>query len=209
MVCLRTKGMLESTAAKFRVEAVDQVVNQTNEFVGGNVSHNTDLSIEVNRRIRNAWRSLRKYTVELYDRPSATPRARNTDAILLRPEVLETKMLYGCVTWSPRACHYDTLRRAHHSLLTRCIGWRKNNRTDHPIFCLDTLMETGSESIETTMRMRRILCAGFVARMEDTRLPKCVMLGELAGSAGYVGRRRKGLMGCLLDDRSPGREEMT
>ena len=28
---------------------------------------------------------------------------------LLRAEVLET-MLCGCVTWSPRACHYDTLR---------------------------------------------------------------------------------------------------
>ena len=26
-----------------------------------------------------------------------------------RAEVLET-MLYGCVTWSPHACHYDTLR---------------------------------------------------------------------------------------------------
>ena len=31
------------------------------------------------------------------------------------------------------ACHYDTLRRAHHRFLTRCIGWRKHNRADHPI----------------------------------------------------------------------------
>ena len=29
------------------------------------------------------------------------------------------------------------------------------------------------------MRRRWILFAGFVARMEDTRLPKCVMFGEL------------------------------
>ena len=48
-------------------------------------------------------------------------------------------MLYGCVTWIPRACHYDTLRRFHHSFLTRCISWRENNRTEHP--------KTGSESI--------------------------------------------------------------
>ena len=48
--------------------------SQTNEFVhlGGNVNHNADLSIEVNRRIiRNPWCSFRKYTLELYDRPSA------------------------------------------------------------------------------------------------------------------------------------------
>ena len=117
----------------------------------------------------------------------------------LRAEVLET-MLYGCVTWSPRACHYDTLRRAHHRLLTRCIGWRKHNRAGHPIFYLDTLIKTGSESIEATLRRRRILFAGFVARMEDTRLPKCVMFGEIVGGAGCVGGQEKEWMECFLDD---------
>ena len=36
--------------------------------------------------------------------------------------------------------------------------------------------------------------AGFVARMEDTRLPKCVMFGEIIGGQG------KEWMGCFLDD---------
>ena len=78
--CLRAKRMPESTAI-FSVEAAGQVYNQTNEFVclGGNANHNADLSIEVDRRIRNAWCSFRKYTLELY------------------AEVLET-MLYDCVT---------------------------------------------------------------------------------------------------------------
>ena len=133
--CLRAKGMPESTAT-FSVEAAGQVYNQTNEFVylGGNVSHNADLSIKVDRRIRNAWCSFQKHTLELYDRPSAPLELKIR---MLRAEVLET-LLYGCVTWSPRACHYDTQRRAHHRFLTRCIGWRKHNRTDHPISYLDT-----------------------------------------------------------------------
>ena len=118
---------------------------------------------------------------------------------MLKAEVLET-MLYGCGMWSPRAYHSDTLRRAPHSVLTRCIGWRKHNSTDHPISYLDTLMKTGSESIEAILRKRRILFAGFVARMEDTRLPKCVMFGELMGGAGFAGRQEKEWMGCLLDD---------
>ena len=120
IMCLRAKGMPESTAT-FSVEAAGQVCNQTNEFIylGGNVNHNADLSIEVDRRVRNAWCSFRKYTLELYDRPSATLELKIR---MLRAEVLET-MLYGCVTWSPRACHYDTLRRPHHRFLTRCIGW--------------------------------------------------------------------------------------
>ena len=64
--------MPESTAT-FSVEAAGQGYSQMNEFVylGGNVNDNSDLSIEVNRRIRNAWCSFRKKTLELYDRPSA------------------------------------------------------------------------------------------------------------------------------------------
>ena len=197
VVCLRAKGMPESTAT-FSVEAAGQVYNQTNEFVylGGNVNHNAELSIEVDRHIRNAWRSFRKYTLELYDRPSAPLELKIR---MLRAEVLET-MLYGCVTWSPRARHYDTLRQAHHGFLTRCIGWRKHNRADHPITYLGTLIKTGSESIEATLRRRRILFAGFVACMEDTRLPKCVIFGEMVGGAGCVGGQEKEWMGCFLDD---------
>ena len=170
---LRAKGMPESTAI-FSVEAAGQVYNQTNEFVylGGNVNRNADLSIEVDRCIRNACAPL-----ELRTR-------------MLRAEILET-MLYGCVTWSPRGCHYYTLRRVYHAFLTRCIGWRKQNRADHPISYLDTLIKTESESIEATLHRRRILFAGLVARMEDTRLPKCVMLGELVGARAMWGARKK------------------
>ena len=117
-----------------------------------------------------------------------------------RDEVLEI-MLYGCVTWSPRVCYYDTLRRAHHGFLTRCIGWRKHNSADHPISYLDTVViKTGSKRIETTLRIRRISSAGFVARMEDTRLPKCLMFGELVRGAGCVEVQEKCWIGYFLDD---------
>ena len=108
IMCLRAKRMPEPTVT-FSVEAAGQVYNQTNEFVylGGNVIHNADLSVEVDRRIRNAWCSFRKYTLELYDRSSAPLELKIR---MLRAEVLET-MLYSCVTWSPRACHYDTTTR--------------------------------------------------------------------------------------------------
>ena len=36
--------------------------------------------------------------------------------------------------------------------------------------------------------------------MEDTRLPKCVMFGELVGGAGSVGGHEKEWMMYLLDD---------
>ena len=66
-------------------------------YLVGDVNHNdnADLSIEVDRRIIcNAWCSFRRYTLELYDRPSAPLELK---ILILRAEVLET-MLYGCVT---------------------------------------------------------------------------------------------------------------
>ena len=100
-------------------------------------------------------------------------------------------MLYACVAWSLHAYLNDTLRRAHYSFLTRCIGWRTNNRADHPISYLGMLIKTGSESIEATLRRRRILFVRFVARMEDTTLPKCVIFGELVRGAGCVRGQEK------------------
>ena len=53
------------------------------------------------------------------------------------------------------------------------------------------------------MRASRRLCAGrhlVCGRMEDTRLPKCVMFGEMVGGAGRVEGQEKEWMGCFLDD---------
>ena len=72
VMCFRTKGIRKSIAIS-SVEAVGQVYNQNNEFkyLVGNVNYNHDLSNEVDRRIRHAWCSFRKYTLlELYGRPS-------------------------------------------------------------------------------------------------------------------------------------------
>ena len=72
IMCLHTRGMSDATAT-FSVEAAGQVYKQTHDFIylGGDVNHHADLSIEIDRCIRKAWCSLRKYSLELYDRPSA------------------------------------------------------------------------------------------------------------------------------------------
>ena len=159
-------------------------------YLPGDFNHNDgDLYIKVIGRIRNAWCSFRKYTFKLHDRPSAPLELKIR---MLRAEVLET-MLYGCDSWSPRVCHYDTLRRVHHGFLTRCIsvGERTIAPTPRLHIVSGYAIKTRSESIEATVRRRRVFFAGFVTRMEDTRLPKCVMCGELVGGTGCVGGVRK------------------
>ena len=111
-------------------------------------------------------------------------------------------MLYGCVTWSPRARHYGPLRLVHNRFLTRCIGWPKNNRTDHPISYLDTLMRMESESIEATVRRRWILFVDLrcARRTRCCRRPR--HWENWWGARVAWGGQEKEWTGCLLDDLS-------
>ena len=59
----------------------------------------------------------------------------------------------------------------------------------------DALAETGCEIVETTVRKRRILFAGFVARLDNERLSKQVMFGEVNGGKVLLRRARTGLDG--------------
>ena len=148
ITCLRTRGMPESTAT-FSVEAASWPGVKPDDRVCIPRGKRQPQCRPVHRgRPAHTQRmvQLPEYTLELYDRPSAPLELKIR---MLRAEVLET-MLHDCVTWSPRACHYDTLLRAHFRFFTRCMGWRNHNRADHLISYLDTLTKTGSESIEAT-----------------------------------------------------------
>ena len=94
-MCFRTRGIPYVTTT-FSVEAADQVYKQAHDFLylGGNVIHDADLSVEVDRRIRNAWCSFRKYSLELHDRSSAPLEVKIG---MLKADVLES-MLYGWAT---------------------------------------------------------------------------------------------------------------
>ena len=96
-------------------------------------------------------------------------------------------------------CHCETLRRIHRSFLARSIGRGNNNSTNHQ---MGTLMKMGSEGMEAIKHRRRILFTEIVVHMQETRLPKCVMFGELVGGAGCVGGA-----GRRVDGASSGRPQ--
>ena len=127
---------------------------------------------------------LRRYRLPLCDQPTAPLRLK---VRMLNAGVMETMYTGGCVTWSPTVAHLAILRTAHHGLLLRCIGWKRKPRDGyHMLSHADALAKTGCENVETTVRKRRILFAGFVARTGNEILPKRVMFGGLDGGMGYL-----------------------
>ena len=122
-------------------------------------------------------------------------------ARLLKAEMIET-LPYSCMTWSSNEPDYDRLRRVHHSMLLRCLGWRERKRDDYTLSYADALAETASESLEAIVRKRRIFFARFTARMEEEHLPQGVMFGKLVGGRGYSGGPKKDWMVHLKKDMS-------
>ena len=69
-------------------------------------------------------------------------------------------------------------------MLLRRLGWQKSKREDHIQSHANALLKTDSESVETTVRRRRVLFAGFVAGMGEERLPKRVIFREMVAGKG-------------------------
>ena len=148
-----------------------------------------NLSDEIDRRIRAGWISFKRYKRELYDRPKAS--LLPLKARMVKSEV-EEALLYGCATWTPLKGHYAKLLTTHHRMLLRILGaWCKSPKKR--IFSYnDVLHRTEGESIETSMRTRRLLWSGALLRMGDHRLPKMIMPEELenVGKHGPGGKEK-------------------
>ena len=87
-------------------------------------------------------------------------------------------LLYGCMTWATRNAHYLQLRTMHHKLLLRVIRYLRVHGTYRKMSYAKALKKTGSQSVEATIRQRRLLFAGALARQGDKRLPKRLLFAE-------------------------------
>ena len=101
----------------------------------------------------------------------------------------------------PLKCHYAKLRTIHHRMLLRILGAWSKSPNKRILSYKDALQRTQCESIETTVRTRRLLWAGALLRMGDHRLPKRVMSGELgnAGKRGPWGKEKE-WTDCVAED---------
>ena len=119
-----------------------------------------DMSVEIARRTRACWMRIRRYSRELYGQPKV---ALSLKTRMVKAEAIEA-LLYGCSsTWTLRQEHYAKLRTVHHRVLLRIIGAQRR-RSDHRMTSYNRAFEmTGCESIETTLRTRRLLWAEMLS----------------------------------------------
>ena len=189
-----------ASATKIVFNATGQQYRQTTSFIylGGTVTETPNLSDEIDRRICAGWMGFKRYKRELYGRPTASLLPLKTQ--MVRSEVVEA-LLYGCATWTPLKGHYAKIRTTPHRMLLRILGAWCKSQNKRILSYKDALQRSECESIETTVRTRRLLWAGALLRMGDHRLSKRVMSGELenAGKRGPGGKEKE-WTDCVADD---------
>ena len=144
----------------------------------GLITEDADLTRNINHRTKIAWGRSRKFSTELFARPSAPLKLK---ARLIKTKAMEAR-LYGCMTWAPRNAHYWKLRTTHNKHLLRVIGCYRIHGTYRQISYAKALKKPGSQSVEATIHQRLLLFAGASAREGDKRLPKRLLFaGRLDG----------------------------
>ena len=105
------------------------------------------------------------------------------------------------MTWTLSAQHFARLRSAHHQVLLRVNGFQRRQRTDYTnLSYTKALKKTRCDSMKTIIRKRRLSFAGAVARQNQGRLPRRVMLGNMtAGEDRRPGGKRKSWHIYLFD----------
>ena len=117
-----------------------------------------------------------------------------TKAFLYRTTVM-TKLLYGAESWTCTQDEYARLN-AFHTKRLRILAGKKRDEIRN----VDLLKRAGMQPLENYVRYYRLRWAGHVRRMDDSRLPKRILFGELAEGSRGRGRPRKNWMDSLNED---------
>ena len=101
--------------------------------------------------------------------------------------VVVPTLLYGCATWVLYRKQIRLLERFHQRCLRSMMGikWQEYVTNE------EALKRASLPSLECTLLQQQLRWAGHVARMEDSRMPKAVLLGELREGKRKCGAPKK------------------
>ena len=182
-----------------RVKAAGQIYQQVQSFtyLEGAVIETPDMSVKIARPTRACWMRIRWYLREFYDQPNVALSLKIRRVTAKATEAL----LYGCSTWTFRLEHNAKHRNVHHWVLLRIIGTRLQ-RPDHRMTSYNRALEIARcESIEATLRTKRLWWAGTLIQMSGGRLPKQIVFGNLEGAVRRGrGGKEKEWADCVQSD---------
>ena len=149
-------------------------------YLGSTMSESLSLDTEISKRIGKAAGTMSKLSQRVWGNPTLT---MSTKMAVYSACVLST-LLYGSESWTTYARQEDRLQTFHMRCLRFILGIKWEERKTN----VEVLDIARLPSMYTQLRQRRMRWLGHVHRMEDGRIPKDLLYGELAEGERSRGR---------------------
>ena len=160
----------------------NQHLEEVNQFsyLGSILTPSATCKKEVESRIRAAYAAFGRLTPRVFNNHALT---RETKIMVFQAVVMST-LLYASETWTLYKSDLRSLERFQQQKLRQILGIRWESHTTNN----EVLRRASAKSVEACIAQHRLRWAGHILRMEDTRLPKIMLFGELANESRPRGR---------------------
>ena len=148
-------------------------------YLGSTITDNLSIDSELNKRIGKAAMTLSKLTQRVW---SNIKLSDHTKVNVYKACVIST-LLYGSESWTMRAHQEKRLNVFHMRCLRRILGITWQYKVTY-----NAVLKKLRYQTYTLVKQGRMRWLGFVTRMEDGRIPKELLYGELATGKRPTGR---------------------
>ena len=149
-------------------------------YLGSTITSNLSLDAEIDKRIAKAAAVMAQLSKRVWGNNQLT---LNTKLKVYQACVLSS-LPYGSESWTTYARQENRLESFHIRCLRRILGITWQDRVTNTA----VLEKAGSLSMHLMLCQRRLRWLGHVHRMDDGRIPRDVMYGELASGRRPTGR---------------------
>ena len=149
-------------------------------YLGSTLSRTASLDDEISARLSKASSAFGRLRSSTWDRRGIST---NTKIKVYNAVVLPS-LLYGCETWTVYSSQAKKLNSFHMKCLRKILNIRYEERVPDT----EVLERAQSESIFAKLKKAQLRWAGHVTRMDDSRIPKRLLYGELCEGKRHRGR---------------------
>ena len=149
-------------------------------YLGSTITGKLSLDAEINKRIGEAASTLARLTARVWTSPKLSVK---TNMAVYNACVISA-LMYGSETWTTLTGQERRLNTFHLRSIRRILGICWQDKVTHA----DVFSRAGLPTMHILLRQRRLRWLGHVRRMEDGRIPKDILYGELALGRRITGR---------------------
>ena len=173
-----TQGVAAPPSISIEGQALDIVEEFT--YLGSCVTSKLSLDTEINRRIGKASATMARLSKRVWQNHHLTTATK----MKVYNACVLSALLYGSESWPIYASQQERMNAFHMRCLRRLLNITWKDRVPNS----EVLGKTSSSSLFSIMGKRRLRWLGHVHRMEDSRIPKAILYGELSQGRRHVGR---------------------